>query len=53
MGLAKVGPDSDCRISKAAPTWTIALDEQGGSRVEGYGQTSIEARKAWEVEPWG
>jgi hypothetical protein len=53
MGLAAVGPDSGCRITKAAPTWTIPADKDGSSRVEGYGESSEAAVKAWESEPWG
>lgn len=56
MGLAAKGPDSQCRITAACPTRTIPAARKGDaarSRVEGYGECSAEATKAWEREPWG
>ncbi len=47
MGLAAIGPDSNCRITKAAPTWKIK------STIEGFGECTEAASKAWRLEPWG
>lgn len=47
MGLASTGPSSSCRITHAAPSWTIA------TKKEGYGECSPAATTAWESEPWG
>ena len=45
VGLAAVGPSSECRITKAAP------------KIKLRGMVSVmdctdEARRAWKAEPW-
>jgi len=46
LGLAATGPDSECRITKAAPKARL------------HGVTAVldittKAEKAWKLEPWG
>lgn len=46
MGLAAIGPQAGCRITKAAPRAKIS------TKVEVRLECSEEAVKAWESEPW-
>ena len=46
LGLATVGPDADCRISRAVPGVTTLTD------VTMVAEITPEAAARWEEEPW-
>lgn len=45
-GLARIGPQAESRVTKAAPEQRIR------TKVETVLLCSADAVKAWEVEPW-